>query len=360
MFYITELQKRYKDQKEKKQELKKSSVQKSNDEKIVAESESSEMESLNTVLNSHDFEPKTGLAQVKVVQQHPSSHNTGSVNVRTSSQAKNHQNISDPAQHPSSHFYHINGMKLDEQQYQEYKRSLQNQQRQQNWTNYQNNELLRDQSTTALSQIKQGYSVQPNINYQKSSSQRGILKKPPISGYSYQHHINPSELQPQAYQANYGSAQHIPQVVIRNKELDPALDAREIVSTAYNKATNYNLPPNFERQRVSRSPTQVQTHLQRGIMDPQNDAREIVATAYNTVMNQYGGGEHTNQFRSVITPSEMGNTVSSEITYGTPGLRDRRGSYADPGSNANFVDRMGYKSSGGLNDLLRRYQETQI
>ena len=70
MFYITELQKRYKDQKEKKEELKKSSVEKSNDEKIVEESESSEMESLNAVLNSHEFEPHTGLAQIRTVENH--------------------------------------------------------------------------------------------------------------------------------------------------------------------------------------------------------------------------------------------------------------------------------------------------
>jgi len=56
----------------------------------------------------------------------------------------------------------------------------------------------------------------------------------------------------------------------------------------------------------------------------------------------------------------MGNTVSSEMTYGTPGIREKRGSFAEPGSNTGFIEKMGYKSSSGLSDLLRRYQETQI
>ena len=98
--------------------------------------------------------------------------------------------------------------------------------------------------------------------------------------------------------------------------------------------------------------------------DPVLDAREVVSNAYNNLMSQYGYRDNNDAavYNSQRNQSEMGNTVSSQMTYGTAdkfGL-ERRASGADAGSNGKFVETMSYSNSGGLNDLIKRYNQTQF
>lgn len=107
--YITELQKRYKEQKEKKEELKKAIPEntKLQEENPVAESESSELESLNGYV-----------ANINSEGEHAST-----AQVITNSQLFNHQGNSANSQPMTGTYYTINGIKMDEKMYTEYKKS---------------------------------------------------------------------------------------------------------------------------------------------------------------------------------------------------------------------------------------------
>lgn len=192
---------------------------------------------------------------------------------------------------------------------------------------------------TASSGFNKLPGVQITNNY---SSNRGLLKRPPLPISTDLYKIQPADYNVQRFGSKQRRVQSYQGAGEQNSEVE--------------------VPVIIE----NRNRTMVETTTN-GELDPNRDAHEIVTNAYNTVMHQYGGTnrDRVPNFASVEDSGDMNRTVSSQLTYGTvDGLGYSRRlsgmNIGGAGTNGNFMATMNYSNSTGLNDLISRYNQTKL